>query len=78
MTNPERDDLRATSADIVADAQQLAEIEKRKLRGDADPAALVTLSVEAEKLAKRVHKKAQAETEIAADLAKRSGAKRVR
>ncbi|MEP7378415.1 MAG: hypothetical protein ABI725_02525 [Chloroflexota bacterium] len=78
MTDPERDDLRATSSDIVADVQELAEIEKRKLRGDADPSALVTLSVEAEKLAKRVHKKAQAETEIAADLAKRSGAKQAR
>ncbi len=68
MTEEERDDLRATAEDLIADAQQLAAIEESKLRADPESPAVLDLAQAAEKVARRIADKARVETELAEQL----------
>jgi hypothetical protein len=61
------DDLRATSEDVVADAERLREIEERKQSLPPDDPELLTLSEEAERIARRLVPKTVAEKELAAE-----------
>ena len=58
------DDLRATSENVAADAERLQAIEEEKSKLAVDYKRLVELSAEAERLAKRLVPKTQAEREI--------------
>lgn len=63
------DDLRATAASIARDADRLAAIEEEKEQlGSADP-RLLTLSAEAEAIAKELVPKTVAERVLAAESA---------
>lgn len=62
------DDLRATSENVAADAQRLQAIEQEKSKLAVDDARLVELSAEAERLAKRLVPKTQAEREIVEEV----------
>ena len=62
-------DLRATSEDIAADAQDLQQLEEHKAKLPAGDQRLVTLSEAAEELAERIAAKAGAETALAKDAA---------
>ena len=66
MSTEQGDDLRATAEDLIADAEQLKAIEERKLQLDPDAPAVTELSAAAEDVARRIAKKAAAETELAA------------
>jgi hypothetical protein len=61
------DDLRATSEDVVADAERLREIEERKQALRPDDRELLRLSEEAERIARRLVPKTVAEKELAAE-----------
>lgn len=65
MNMEQRDDLRATAEDLIADAEQLKAIEERKLQLDPGAPAVTELSAAAEDVARRIVKKAAAETELA-------------
>ena len=68
MTN-RGDDLKATSEAIVADADRLRRIEERKRTlADGDP-QLVTLSEEAEAIARRLVPKTVAERQLTVEVA---------
>lgn len=62
------DDLRATSENVAADAERLQAIEQEKSKLAVDDARLVELSAEAERLAKRLVPKTQAEREIVEEV----------
>ena len=59
------DDLRATSESIAADADRLREIEERKQELPEGHPELVTLSEEAEQVARDIVPKTVAERELA-------------
>jgi hypothetical protein len=63
------DDLRATSEAIVADAERLRDIEERKQELPEGHPELVTLSEEAEQVARAIVPKTVAEREIANEQA---------
>jgi len=60
-----REDLRATSEAIAADADRLVEIEKQKLGLEDDDPQLLVLSTEAERIVRALGPKAAAERELA-------------
>jgi len=61
----ERDDIRATSETLSADALELAEIEQRKQDVNVQDEELVELSHRAEALATEIAQKARLERRIA-------------
>ena len=61
-------DLRATVEDIVADATELAGIEREKTQLDGDDPRIADLSREGERLARRMVTKTVAERELAEQL----------
>lgn len=61
-------DLRATSEAIQDDAQQLADLEARKLTLDASDPEVDRLSIEIQELVRRIGHKAAAERELAKEL----------
>lgn len=67
MATDTGDDLRATSEDVVADAERLREIEKRKQSLPADDPALIELSAEAERIARGLVPKTVAQKELATE-----------
>jgi hypothetical protein len=66
-------DMRATVESIAADASRLTGIEEEKADLDADDPRLVELSVESDKLARRIVPKTAAERELAEQLVEKSG-----
>ncbi len=60
-----QEDLRATAADIAADAARLTAIEDEKARLGTDDPRLAELSAEGEAIARRLVPKTAAETELA-------------
>jgi hypothetical protein len=60
-----REDLRATSEAIAADADRLVEIEKQKLDLADDDPQLLVLSKEAERIVRTLTSKTAAERELA-------------
>ena len=68
MTQAEQDDFRATTEELIADAERLKAIEQRKLEvGPISPAAH-DLSSEAEEVARRIAVNAQLEKQLAENL----------
>ena len=61
------DDLKATSEDVVADAERLRDIEQRKQSLMPDDPELIELSEEAERIARGLVPKTVAERELAAE-----------
>jgi hypothetical protein len=61
------DDLRATADDIAADAARLAAIEEEKAGLDAGDPRMVELSIESERLARRLVPKTNAELDLATE-----------
>ena len=61
-------DLRATSEAIQADAQELAELEARKLALDPADPEVDRLSIEIQEHVRRIAHKAAAERELAEEL----------
>ena len=61
-------DMRATAESIAADAARLSGIEAEKAALEADDPRLVELSVESDKLARRIVPKTAAERELAEQL----------
>ena len=66
-------DMRATAESIAADAARLTGIEEEKADLEADDPRLVELSVESDRLARRIVPKTAAERELAEQLAEESG-----
>jgi hypothetical protein len=64
----EESDLRATSEAIQDDAQQLADLEARKLALDPADPEVDRLSIEVQELVRRIAHKAAAERELAEEL----------
>ena len=60
-----RDDMRTTSEELLADASELADIERRKLEPTATPAELERLSIEAAELTSEMAHKAQVQKRLA-------------
>jgi hypothetical protein len=71
MTDEERDDLKSTAESIATDAEQLKQVELRKLQADPDAAEAKELAAEADTLADDIRDKARAEKELAQRLADR-------
>jgi hypothetical protein len=69
-----REDLRATSEAIAADADRLVEIEKQKLGLEDDDPQLLVLSTEAERIVRALAPKAAAERELAEETVRDGGA----
>ena len=65
-------DMRATAESIAADAARLTGIEEEKADLDADDPRMVELSVESDKLARRIVPKTAAERELAEQLVEES------
>ena len=61
------DDLRATSEDVVADAERLRTIEQRKQSLPSDDPELIELSLEAERIARGLVPKTVAQKELATE-----------
>ena len=61
------DDLRATSEDVVADAERLRFIEERKQSLPPDDPELIPLSEEAERIARGLVPKTVAQKELATE-----------
>jgi hypothetical protein len=61
------DDLRATSEDVVADAERLRRIEERKQALPADDPELIELSAEAERIARGLVPKTVVQRELATE-----------
>jgi hypothetical protein len=68
VTTEERDDLRATAEDLIAEAEELKSIEERKLELDPSSPVVTELSEAAEKVARRIVKKAMVETDLVDQL----------
>jgi hypothetical protein len=66
-------DMRATAESIAADAARLNGIEEEKASLETDDPRLVELSVESDKLARRIVPKTAAERELAEQLAEEGG-----
>ena len=64
MTDDERDDLRATAESIVADAEELKEVELRKLELEPELSETRQLAEKAKALADDIANKAEAEKEL--------------
>jgi hypothetical protein len=64
QVDKERDDIRATSENISADARQLDEIERRKRDVNVQDEELVELSHRAEALATEIAQKARVERRL--------------
>ncbi len=62
------EDLRATTDSIAQDAERLAAIENEKASLDVTDDRMVELSVEAERLARRIVPKTVAETDLANEV----------
>ena len=61
------DDLRATSEEVVADAERLRRIEERKQSLAPDDPELIELSLEAERIARELVPKTVAQKELATE-----------
>ena len=64
MTEDERDDLRATAASIVEDAERLQAIETRKLELEPEESETHQLAVEADRLAGEIAHMARLEKRL--------------
>ena len=62
-------DIRATAEDLVADAQRVQEIEEAKGHLEVDDPRMMELSVESERIARRMVPKTVAERELVDDVA---------
>ena len=62
------DDLKATAADLAADADRLRELEREKLTLDPADLRLKELSAEAEAIARELPIKAAAQSELVEEL----------
>ena len=69
MGAEEREDLRATAENLVADAEQLKQIETRKLELEPEEGAAHDLAVEAERVAERIAAEARAERDLIEEIA---------
>ncbi len=69
MSDEVRDDIRTTSVEITADAEQLARIERRKLDPAASDADLQRLAAKAEELARGLAEKARIEKKLVDQVA---------
>lgn len=58
------DDFRATTESVAADAERLAQIERRKAELPVDDGRVMELSKEAEAIARRLVPKTLAETDL--------------
>ena len=67
MVTDTGDDLRATSEDVVADAERLRDIEERKQSLPSDDPELLELSDEAEQIARRLVPKTVAQKQLATE-----------
>ena len=67
MVTDTGDDLRATSEDVVADAERLRTIEQRKQSLPSDDPELIELSLEAERIARGLVPKTVAQKELATE-----------
>jgi hypothetical protein len=67
MVTDTGDDLRATSEDVVADAERLRRIEERKQALPSDDPELLELSDEAERIARGLVPKTVAQKELATE-----------
>jgi hypothetical protein len=76
VTTPAEDDLRATAADLAADAHRLEEIERTKSGLELDDPRLADLSAESEQIARRMVPKAVAERDLVNEIAKPSRPRR--
>ena len=65
MSEEELEDIRATSEDLIGDAQQLAQIEGRKADPTTPDDELVELAVQSEELTAQMADKARVERELA-------------
>ena len=68
MTSEAKDDLRATAASIIEDAERLAAVETEKRSLTPGDPQLVRLSEAAEAIARQIVPKTQAEFEIATEM----------
>ena len=71
MSDPEREDLQAISEDVAADAEKLADMERRKAKMDPDHPGTAELANRAEQLAIDIADKARAERKLV-DLSRRN------
>ena len=62
-------DLKATAADVIADAERLKEIEVAKASLDPGDPRMTELAAEAEAIARELPVKTAAESELVAELA---------
>lgn len=70
MADSVRDDIRTTSDEIKADAELLAEVERRKQDPRADDEDLQRLAAQAEALARRISDMARIEKKLVDRAAK--------
>jgi hypothetical protein len=68
MTDDVREDVQATSDDLIADAKLLAEIEGRKRQPDVSADELERLAVQADELTRRMADKARIERKLAEQI----------
>ena len=62
------DDLRATAADLAADAERLKQVEREKVSLDPSDPRLKDLAAEAETIARELPTKAAAQSELVQEL----------
>ena len=62
------DDLKATAADLAADAERLAQVEREKVNLDPADPRLKELAAEAETIAQELPIKAAAQSELVREL----------
>jgi hypothetical protein len=67
------DDLRATAADIAADAAELEAVEQEKTRLEPDDPRMARLAREGERIARRIVPKTHAQRELADEAADGDG-----
>lgn len=65
MSDPEREDLRATAEDVAADAERLNDLEQRKLELDPADPEVRELSAEGERIVRGLKPKVEAERALA-------------
>ncbi len=65
MNEDIRDDLRSTSEELIADSQQLTQLERGKLDPDASAAELEQISAKAVELTREMAEKAEIQQRIA-------------
>ena len=68
MTDHLREDLRATSGDLLRDAQRIARIERRKLDDDVSEEEIQRLAAESERVAADINRKSHIQSRLADEL----------